>query len=147
MRLPMRQQRRVSPMFRQRQFAGEPSRSRYGSRSNNVRGSLALQIQISLRDPYLFTMSTRSRLPRNLGSTLPMGSRRRGSIASLETELRPTVTSKVETVHLEERRNPWQTRNCVTQGLPQTRVLVRVARTPGTIREQPGEENTPDDPK
>ena len=29
----------------------------------------------------------------------------------------------------------------------QTRALVRAARTPGTIREQPREENSPDDPR
>jgi hypothetical protein len=85
-------------------------------------GFLALQIQSSLRLPlpsyYAHSITVN---PIGLGSMPPMGfSKERvyRFIAFLKTKLRLTVyTSKVETVHLEERWNPWHTRNCVTQGL------------------------------
>jgi hypothetical protein len=54
-------------------------------------GSLTLQIQISLRHPYPFTMFTRSRLPMNLGSMLPMRFSKEKVDRFSGDKLRPTV--------------------------------------------------------
>jgi hypothetical protein len=61
---------------------------------------------------------------------------------------RPTVhLTEVETPFIWKKREPMAYSKLLTHGIPQTPVLKRVVKTAGTIREQPGEENIPDDPK
>ena len=83
-----------------------------------------------------------------LGSLLPMGLE--GGDRSLRRELKltadrvphrgrdPFIWNKDATHGILEK---------LTHGLPQTPPRIRVVRTPGTIREQPGEETIPNDPK
>jgi hypothetical protein len=83
-----------------------------------------------------------------LTAMLPMGLEGEGRSLSLGTNSRPTVhLTEVETPFIWKKREPMAYSKLLTHGIPQTPVLKRVVKTAGTIREQPGEENIPDDPK
>jgi hypothetical protein len=80
----------------------------------------------------------------DLGSMLTMGFSKEKVDRFSWRKLRPTVHLRGRDRSSRGKKERTAYSKLLTQGLPQTPVLVRVARTAGTIREQPGEENSPD---